>query len=59
MQSIGHEPFAVEAPDAGLDEALKAHEVIMASLQHILEEIREARPAASAAPGHRNRVLCA
>ncbi len=38
MHSIGHEPLAVEAPDADLDEALKAHKVIMASLQHTLEE---------------------
>ncbi|HLW59861.1 MAG TPA: hypothetical protein VKV57_08045 [bacterium] len=58
MQSIGHEPFAVEPPDADLDEVLEAHDVIMASLQHLLEEVQEELPATYVARGDRDRVFC-
>ncbi len=43
---------------ADLDEVLKAHEVIMASLQHLLDEVEEELPTAYAALGDRDRALC-
>lgn len=58
MWSVEHGSFAVETPDTDLDEMLKVHEAIMASFEHLLEEVREAPPTAYAAPDDRSRLVC-